>query len=29
MVMKYKKFKTLNNEELSAVGYGCWPIGGT
>lgn len=27
--MIYKKFKTLNNEELSAIGYGCWAIGGT
>lgn len=27
--MKFKKFKMLNNENLSAVGYGCWAIGGT
>ena len=27
--MKYKKFRTLNNEELSVIGYGSWPIGGT
>ncbi|MGL5950684.1 MAG: aldo/keto reductase [Cetobacterium sp.] len=27
--MIYKKFKTLGMEPLSAVGYGCWAIGGT
>lgn len=27
--MKYKKFRTLNNEKLSVIGYGSWPIGGT
>ena len=27
--MTYKKFKALNNEKLSSVGFGCWAIGGT
>lgn len=27
--MIYKQFKTLNNEKLSSVGFGCWAIGGT
>lgn len=27
--MMYKEFKTLNNENLSSVGFGCWAIGGT
>lgn len=27
--MIYKGFRALNNEKLSAVGFGCWAIGGT
>lgn len=27
--MKYKQFKALNDEKLSAVGFGCWALGGT